>query len=63
MGKEKDLKLLKNELDDKFSTLSLTEICDFICTNNGKTYSCRYIDIMKKNLAKALEYVFYKGED
>lgn len=53
MGKEEDLELLKNELENKFSSLASTEVCDFTHTNNGKIYSCKYIDVMKKGCTKA----------
>lgn len=53
MGKEEDLKLLKNELDNKFDTLASTALCDFTCTNNGRTFSCKYIDVMKEGCTKA----------
>lgn len=53
MGKEKDLELFKNELESKFNTLSATAICDFTHTNNGKTYSCKYVDVMKEGSTKA----------
>lgn len=53
MGKEKDLELLKNELESKFNTLSATAVCDFTHTNNGKTYSCKYVDVMKEGSTKA----------
>lgn len=53
MGKEEDLRLLKNELENKFDTLDATAVCDFTHTNNGKTYTCKYIDVMKKGATKA----------
>lgn len=53
MGKEEDLKLLKNEIDSEFNTVSATEICDFTHMNNKKTFTCKYIDIMKKDCTKA----------
>lgn len=53
MGKEEDLILLKNELGNKFDTLDTTAVCDFTHTNNGKTYTCKYIDVMKKGSTKA----------
>lgn len=53
MGKEEDLKLLKNVIDNKFNTLSATAICDFTHTNNEKTFTCKYIDVMKKGSTKA----------
>ena len=53
MGKEEDLKLLKTELENKFSSLASTEVCDFTHTNNGKTFSCKYIDVMKEGSTKA----------
>lgn len=53
MGKEEDLELLKNELESKFDTLASTAVCDFTHTNNGKTYSCKYIDVMKEGSTKA----------
>lgn len=52
-GKEENLILLKNELDNKFNTLGTTPVCDFTHTNNGKTYTSKYIDVMKKNATKA----------
>ncbi len=68
-GKEEGLKLLKNELDSKFDTLDTTAICDFTHTNNGKTYSCKYIDVMKENSTKAnaikilIDYLNIKKEE
>lgn len=53
MGKEEDLELLKAELENKFDTLAATAVCDFTHTNNGKTYSCKYIDVMKEGSTKA----------
>ena len=53
MGKEEDLKLLKTELENKFSSLASTEVCDFTHTNNEKTFSCKYIDVMKEGSTKA----------
>lgn len=53
MGKEEDLILLKNELGNKFDTLDTTAVCDFTHTNNGNTYTCKYIDVMKKGSTKA----------
>lgn len=53
MGKEEDLKLLKNELENKFSSLASTALCDFTCTNNGRTFSSKYIDVMKEGSTKA----------
>ncbi len=53
MGKEENLKILKNEIENKVDTLNTTEICDFTHTNNGKTFTCKYIDVMKKGTTKA----------
>lgn len=53
MGKKEDLKLLKNVIDNEFYTLESTAICDFTHTNNGKTFTCKYIDVMKKGSTKA----------
>lgn len=53
MGKKEDLKLLKNVIDNEFYTLEATAICDFTHTNNGKTFTCKYIDVMKKGSTKA----------
>lgn len=53
MGKEEDLELLKSELENRFSTLAVTALCDFTRTNNGKTFSCKYIDVMKEGSTKA----------
>lgn len=53
MGKEEDLELLKNELDNKFDTLASTAVCDFTYINNEKTFSCKYIDVMKEGSTKA----------
>ncbi|MCI9000373.1 MAG: Cof-type HAD-IIB family hydrolase [Clostridia bacterium] len=53
MGKEENLKILKNEIENKVDTLNTTEICDFTHTNNGKTFTCKYIDVMKKGATKA----------
>lgn len=50
---EEDLKLLKNVIDNEFYTLESTAICDFTHTNNGKTFTCKYIDVMKKGSTKA----------
>lgn len=69
MGKEEDLARFKNELESNFNTLSATAICDFTHTNNGKTYTCKHIDVMKKDCTKAnaikilIDYLHIKKEE
>ena len=68
-GKEEDLILLKNELDNKFDTLDTTEICNYTHENNGKIYTSKYIDVMKRNCTKAnaikilIDYLNIKKEE
>lgn len=52
-GTKENLGLLKRKIINSFNTLEATEICDFTHNNNGKTYTTKYIDVMKKGANKA----------
>lgn len=52
-GTKENLELLKRKINNNFTTLESTEVCNYTHNNNGKTYTTKYIDVMKKGSTKA----------